>query len=832
MKKNITLLLFLSFILCCNVNAQDGTNDLTFNPDDTGYGNGVNNLITSVLPLANGKVFIAGAFTAYKNESISRVGMLNADKSLDVSFVSGTGANDIVWVSALQADGKIIIGGDFTEYNGQIRNKIARLNADGSLDANFNIGTGAGSISTVRSIVQQADGKILVGGYFDNFNDQAASNLVRLNVDGSLDTSFSVTGVDGSIYALALEVDGQILVGGYFFQFNGSPKKGLVRLNSDGSTDTAFTVTDGPNDSVECIAVNNQGKIFVGGKFTTFNQQTKRGIIGLNEDGSVNTSFNVGTGLLFGWVRTIVIKDDGKVIIGGDLNSYKGSEAGAAIQINADGDLDTEFQLGSAEFGAYSVKIGQDGKIFIAGRFKTYGGLVENYITCRNSNGSRNTLFDNGPGTGADNGIRSTVVQPDGKIIIGGSFNYYNGVLKNRIARLNVDGSNDNTFLTGLGFNYDVALVLLQPDGKIIVSGYFTKYKGLPVDPVVRLNADGSLDTTFNFNLPFEMENVYISRAIIQPDGKIILGEQFVESFDLPNPFVNICRLKPTGAYDTNFNSQALDRGVTGILLQPDGKIIVAYANIDLDDNIFIQRLNSNGSIDTSFAVLPVSTLNFCSNMVLQSDGKIVLSGGVFIDDVFVRKILRINADGTLDNSFPEIVLGEKKIYKLWLQPDNKILATGDFETFDGFPTKGFVRINKDGSVDTTFNCGEGANNGITSVSFQGGKIIIAGLFTAYDNIGRNGISRINSTGFLDNEAFIESNNNIIVYKTNSSIIINSIKDIASVEVYDLMGRLITQKRNIGDVNASLDEVLVSNTILIVKVKHVDGTRVTKKIYY
>lgn len=830
MKKNITLLLF-TLLLCCNVNAQDGTNDLTFNPNDTGYGNGVNDMITTVLPLVNGKVFIAGVFTAYKSESISRVGMLNADKSLDMSFVSGSGANDIVWVSALQADGKIIIGGDFTEYNGQIRNKIARINADGSLDTSFTIGTGAGSISAVKSIVLQADGKILVGGYF-NSNDQTVIRLVRLNTDGSLDASFSVAEVAGSISALAVQADEKILVGGSFLQFNGSSKKRLVRLNSDGSTDTTFAVADGPNDSVECIAVNNQGKIFIGGRFTTFNQQSKRGIIGLNEDGSVNTSFNVGTGLLFGWVRAIVIKEDGKVIIGGDLSSYNGSETGAAIQINIDGTLDTEFQLGSAEFGAYSIKIGQEGKIFIAGRFKMYGGLVENHITCRNSNGSRNTLFDNGPGTGADNGIRSTVVQPDGKIIIGGSFNYYNGVLKNRIARLNVDGSNDNTFLTGLGFNSDVLLVLLQPDGKIIVSGYFTKYKGLPVDPVVRLNTDGSLDTSFNFNLPFEMENVYISRAVIQPDGKIILGEQFVESFDLPNPFINICRLKATGALDTNFNSQALERGVTGILLQPDGKIIVAYSNINLDDNIFIQRLNSNGSIDTSFAVLPVSTLNFCSNMVLQSDGKIVLSGGVYTDGVFTNKVLRINADGTLDSSFSEIVLGEKKIYKLWLQPDDKMLATGDFETFDGFPTKGFVRINQNGSVDTTFNCGEGANNGINSVSFQGSKIIISGLFTAYDNIGRNGISRINSTGFLDNDTFIESNNNIIVYKTNNSIVINSIKDIASVEVYDLMGRLIAQKRNIKDINTSLDEILASNTVLIVKVKHVDGTRVTKKIYY
>jgi len=829
MKNKITLLLlFYTLFFNYIIYAQDGSNDPTFNPDDTGYYNGANGYIYTAAPQVDGKIIIAGGFTQYNDISRSKIARINADETLDLSFNPGSGTNDIIKSSIIQSDGKIIIAGDFTEYNGVSKNRIARLNVDGTLDTSFNIGTGADY--GINIIVQQADGKILVGGYFENFNGQPASRLLRLNADGTTDASFSVSGVTGGILAIAVQADGKVLVGGNFYYFNGVSKPKLTRLNSDGTQDNSFLIGVGPDQDVQSIAVNNEGKIFVGGMFTHFNQQFKSGIVGLNSDGSINTAFNAVTGAS-SWIKLIICQTDGKIIIGGfNIFLNNGGEMLSVLRLNTSGTLDSSFESAISDGELYDLKVTPEGKLVVTGNFARYNDVEENFITLRNANGSKDILFDNGHGTGADNSIWSSVVQPDSKIIIGGYFSYYNGMLKNGIARLNVDGSVDETFSTGIGFNGIVALVMLQPNGKIVVGGYFTKYNGQPASHLVRLMPDGTIDTSFHYNIPFETDFVAIEHALIQPDGKIILGEQFIDySFE----FKNICRINPYGDIDTSFNSQALLRQVSDIVLQPDGKIVVAYGTSNLSDNIFIQRLNSDGNIDPSFSTLPATTLNMCYDMILLPDGKLILSGYLYTDGIRHNKVLRINADGTLDNSYPEITFNDNEgIYKLWLQPDGKLLGSGVFTKSGETTAKRIVRFNQDGSLDSTFDVGEGPDATVSTVSFQMDKIIIAGSFNNYDGIGRNRIARLKSSGFLDNDLFIKRDNSIIAYKQNTSLIIDSTKDLASVEVYDIAGRLIAQRKSIRDINTSIDGILSSNSILMIIIKCTDGTKTTKKIYF
>ena len=156
---------------------------------------------------------------------------LNADGSLDTSFNPGSGANSVVTSIALQPDNKIIIGGEFTSYNGTARNYIARLNADGSLDTSFNPGSGANS--TVYSVALQPDNKIIIGGEFTSYNGTARNRLARLNADGSLDTSFNPgSGASNTVYSIALQPDNKIIIGGYFTSYNGTDRNRLARLNA------------------------------------------------------------------------------------------------------------------------------------------------------------------------------------------------------------------------------------------------------------------------------------------------------------------------------------------------------------------------------------------------------------------------------------------------------------------------------------------------------------------------------------------------------------------------------------------------------------------------
>jgi uncharacterized delta-60 repeat protein len=239
MKKLLLFLIALVLHLPL-LHAQDGSNDLSFNADKINLGDGPNSTIQTTAIQADGKIIIGGFFTSYNGTAINRIARLNADGSLDTGFNPGMGANNTITTTAIQADGKIIIGGGFTSYNGTAINLIARLNADGSLDTSFNPGTGANSAITTTAI--QADGKIIIGGAFTSYNGTAINRIARLNADGSLDTGFNPgMGANNTISTTAIQADGKIIIGGAFTSYNGTVARNrIARLNADGSLDTGF----------------------------------------------------------------------------------------------------------------------------------------------------------------------------------------------------------------------------------------------------------------------------------------------------------------------------------------------------------------------------------------------------------------------------------------------------------------------------------------------------------------------------------------------------------------------------------------------------------------
>jgi len=193
---------------------------------------------------------------------------LNSDGTKDASFTCST--DDNVRAIAIQPDGKIFIAGEFSHVDKIEREGIARLNTDGSLDTSFNPGSGTGGLN-VFSIALQSDGKILVGGNFTSFYGISRNKVARLNSDGSLDLAFDPgTGFSGSsnfVQTILLQPDGRILVGGDFTSYNGTTLNRFARLNSNGSLDSTFASSfDG---EVEAIAYQPDAKIIVGGLFTS-----------------------------------------------------------------------------------------------------------------------------------------------------------------------------------------------------------------------------------------------------------------------------------------------------------------------------------------------------------------------------------------------------------------------------------------------------------------------------------------------------------------------------------------------------------------------------------
>src|SRR6185503_9066461 len=212
--------------------------------------------------------------------------------------------------------GSIIVGGDFRHVNNVLRVRLARLLSNGLLDTTFDPGQGVNG--PVRALALQDDERVVVGGFFSSIDNTNRSHLARLNRDGSLDLSFNPgSGPDNPVNALAMQGTGsgrKVLVGGTFAVFNGISRQGIVQLNNNGSVDTSFNPGTGANGAVHALAVQPDGKIIAVGAFTTFNGQPYGRVVRLNANGSVDTSFNTGIGAN-GEIRAVTLQLDGKIVL-------------------------------------------------------------------------------------------------------------------------------------------------------------------------------------------------------------------------------------------------------------------------------------------------------------------------------------------------------------------------------------------------------------------------------------------------------------------------------------------------------------------------------------
>lgn len=369
-----------------------------------------------------------------------------ADGSRDVTFTTntGTGFNAIVYALALQTDGKILAGGDFTQFNGVNASYIIRLNADGTRDTSFT----ASVNGYVNAIAVQSDGKIVIGGGFTTLNSAAVKYIARLNADGTPDTAFTAavgSGFSGDVNALAVQPDGKIVAGGFFTQFQGAGPAYVARLNADGSKDATFAtkVGAGFNLDVYALALQSTGKILVGGGFSQVSGTNAKGIARLGTDGTVDTAFAtaVGSGL-DGYVYSLGVQSDDKVVLGGAFTTLKGAAVGYIARLGSDGTPDTAFTTSAGVgFGGdvFSVDIQTDNKVLVGGYFTTYNGGASGHLTRLGADGSPDTTFATNIGVGFNSDVYALQVQTDGKVLAGGGFTQFNGGNTVRIARL--DGS-------------------------------------------------------------------------------------------------------------------------------------------------------------------------------------------------------------------------------------------------------------------------------------------------------------------------------------------------------------------------------------------------------
>jgi len=759
------------------------------------------NLIRTVI-FASSFLFQLGNFCLHS---------LAAAGDVDLSFDPGSGVDGQVNAIIVQPNGRILIGGSFSTVKGLLRTNLARLNADGSGDSTFD----AGPVVGITAMTLQPDGKLLVAGpVLQTFCDESEcysdfyATVMRLNVDGSQDNTFTPALADYSsamrgFRSLALLPDGKILVGGEFINVNGTHRNALARLHANGTLDTDFHAT-GLNGAVQKVVAQPDGKVLIAGYVHWGSGTNHFGLLRLNADGSFDPTFEAGfianrypdCGPLYAcWESTditaLTLQPDGNLLVGVWRRFWQtpldGSEDVIIDQylvqrLNASGSNDVGFVFtNSAQIGIVQGIIAQpDGRSLVRS-----GGFNTSQIIRLNANGSWDQSFHSVAVPGTAN---AAALQPDGKILLGGA--PIPAGENQRMARLNADGSRDTTFDSGKGLESVVSQIALQPDGKVLIGGplvigdpYF-----VPMSDVLafvngtnrhgraRLNFDGSPDSGFiptPFRPPLEAryhtENcpgdprygclqAFVSTAfLVQTNGKVLLGGYFITTiygdetlYQVYNSFLG--RFTATGGLEEEFNLSGV--AVSSLAQQPDGKIVMGGSLMLNGTNSTVARLNNDGSVDASFQLGrgPAAVVG----LALQTDGKIIVAG--------VNTVARLNSNGSVDPGFGPVSLSNGVAHALLLQPDGKVLVGGSFTRVNGTTRNRIARLNANGTLDLDFNPGVGADAPIRSMGLQtDGKIVISGEFKTINGVVRPFVARLYGDTAVPSLNIVRSNTTMIV---------------------------------------------------------------------
>jgi len=347
-----------------------------------------------------------------------------------------------------QADGKILAAGDFDRVavtpgspfptGGTPCTNVARFTSTGTLDPSFTLGTVATG-GVIKALAVQSDGKILIGGTFTSYAGTTRNRLARLNADGTLDTGFMATGTgfsDGEVLEILVLPNGKILVGGSFTTVHGVSRANLVRLNADGTRDTTFLPSlAGPNNTVRALALSGES-LYIGGDFGSFNGVNTGRIAKTDLTGVRDTTFNSGgTGISSGIVFDLAVQSDGKLVATGSFTTYNGNgnPASRIIRLTSNGAIDHVFGTGLGQTGT-TLAIQPDGKIIVGGNFTSAGGSTRNRLARFLSDGSFDPAFN--PGAGLISQAENIALQNNGRLLVAGASTSYDGITRYLVARV------------------------------------------------------------------------------------------------------------------------------------------------------------------------------------------------------------------------------------------------------------------------------------------------------------------------------------------------------------------------------------------------------------
>lgn len=422
------------------------------------------------------------------------------DNNPTLSFINGVSGEtqSLVFKQTESGDPLVSWPGNVT-WSQSLGGKIPTLKPFGSLDTEFNAG-GTGFNNTPRDTVQKSNGNLLIGGDFTIYNGSGSNYFIEITQAGTIVTTFS-NNFNENVTTIQLQEDGKIILGGNFTSYSGTNINRIIRLNSDYSYDSSFNVGTGFDGQVWSSVVLPDGSIVFVGDFNTYNGVSVGKIAKLNSSGVLDTTFNtnIGSGFSTFGVNTIKITSDGKLLIGGNFVNFNGVSTARIVKLDFNGLRDNTFNIGTGFNSAVSV-IEEDGngQLFIGGFFTQYNGVNRNGLVKLNSGGTIDNTFNIGVGFQTSTDVRTINILDDGKILVCGGFVFFNNIRADRFVVLNSNGSFNFTLNPPLVTSVNTVFETFPLNKTMLIMGNFTGYNG-NTNGIISVNIVSEQYTQFNF---------------------------------------------------------------------------------------------------------------------------------------------------------------------------------------------------------------------------------------------------------------------------------------------------------------------------------------------
>lgn len=625
-------------------------------------------IVTQALEQADGALVISGDFTQVGASPRTRIARLLANGALDTSFAPTV--NGVIWAITSDSSGRLLLGGEFTQVNGVARPFLARLNTDGSLDNSFNLAPNF----RVRTLLRLRDDRVLVGGSFTLIANEAHNHIARLQANGSIDSSFGLS-ADDDVYSLAEQPDRRLLMGGQFMQIGGQARPGLARIRTDGMVDPNFTAF--ANGPILRILPQRDGRIVLGGFFTTVNNQNAKSLARLRPNGSLDFTLALKPTDVSASVLALAQQQDGKLLVGGVFQQIGSVARSGLARYEVNGALETTVTDRNVTGVVMTVVEPRRTGIFFAGTFSSVNGSVRNRIAKLLTTHNLDPVFV--PIMSAT--VFAMAVMEDDSILVGGDFTTVDGQNRTRLLRFTAIDTLDTNYMPSI--NDSVRAILPQSDGSAYIVGDFTTINGGTRNRVALLNASGDLE-----NFDVSVDGPVFS--IVRTGRNFVIGGNFSNVDGQPR--ARIARIDAGGALVASFNP-----GANGIVLalatEPATNALLvggSFTEIGGQSRIRLARFDDRGAL-TAFAPQVSSDVY---SLIPLVDGSLFIGGNFgAVNGVARGRVARLDALGNLDPNFDPGF--NVQVFGLTASSDGKLWAAGNFNLAQGSTRRGLARLSQ-----------------------------------------------------------------------------------------------------------------------------------------